>query len=218
MEPSRGSCTGCWVPWLLLQLPWALPAAFSSSYSVGHAMSLLLASLCPWVGRSIPRDEADSHTHKCVPFPGVTPAVGERFPPASGALRPLPAAPVLPGVLPPCRPLWGPTGHNSVSPNSGHPSVAPSPCGAVSGRSTKSQPCPCLAAAPPISLGCSPQEPAHPRGIHIPHLGIINRHVTTPHSGFCSPLGLEAPSGVVGAAEPVQDVCEPRSPQGQWWG
>lgn len=73
-----------------------------------------------------------------------------------------------------------------------------------------------LLLSPPISLGSSPREPPQPRGIHIPHLGIISRHVATPHSGFCSRSCLEAPSGVVGAAEPVQDVFEPRSPQGQW--
>lgn len=52
-------------------LPWALPAAFSSSYSLGHAVDLLLASPVPLVGRTIPRDEVHSHTHthKHVPFP-----------------------------------------------------------------------------------------------------------------------------------------------------
>lgn len=178
-------------------------------------MDLLLLPPCPWVGRSIPRDEVDSHAGMHKPFPGVTLAMGERFPPARGALTPLLAAPMLVGVLPPCHPLQGPTGHNSVSPDCGHPSLWGWEKHQVSALFL---PCPVMSLllSPPTSLGSSPREPPQPRGIHIPHLGIISRHVTTPHSGFCSRSCLEAPSGVVREAEPVQYVSEARSPQGQW--
>ena len=80
----------------------------------------------------------------------------------------------------------------------------PSPCRAVAGRNSKSQPCSCLGQSHlcrpglgrcplPADLAPAPQQPAHPRGIHLPHLGLINRRVATSHCGFLLPLNALRP-------------------------
>lgn len=113
-------------------------------------------------------------------------ALGGSFLPATLCVVPLPTKQHLPAL--------------DSCPRAGWPlSMLP-----FHGRNSKSQPCSCLGQSHPCrpGLGCcplpadlapAPQQPAHPRGIQAPHLGVISRRVATPHSGFLlllMPLGL----------------------------
>lgn len=203
------------LPFHLEAVVWPSPqhiSAFSSSlYS--RAVGLLLASPAPSGGcvgasrrmrLSCTRGHAHAPAHARAPSPGVTSALGKGFPPTCGAFEPLPAAmpqaaPVLLGVLPPCHPLRGSAAHRAASPSLDSPPRAGWPL-STQGCDREKQQVPALflpwpvtslqawtgTLPPPSRLGSSlPQQPAHPRGIHVPHLGVINRHVATPHC--CTP-------------------------------